>query len=73
MHYAQDLTEANFSSVKNFHSNTDSVENYRKFVRMTFRETGTAQEGQSAQSVKQATDVRVKDFYFAASNEEWLE
>ena len=41
LHDAPALTEANFSSLKNFQAQVDSVTNYTHYVRMSFCDTKT--------------------------------
>ena len=59
MHDSPPLTEANFASLKNFQTQVDSLQNYSKFVRMSFREGSTGQTVGTSDKMMLSNDNKV--------------
>ena len=87
-HEAPALSEANFSSCKAFQARFDSLQNYRKFVRMSFQvshhidgsigihrrnHSRTNSQGKAGLTEQRQGSVHNKDFYFGKTTEIWLQ
>lgn len=66
LHDSPALSESNFARKESFEVQADSLQNYKQFIRMRFKDCYKSSQG------KELDQVRCKDLYFAAKNNVWL-